>query len=404
MRHLVFAAALALAAILPGASGSPIHAQPAATITLPSPGGTVELSPGCNAVALTFPDGTPTETVVQAVTPAGAVDSVWHHNAVDRRWDGYSSAFPEAGDLLTVDLLDAVWICIGPAASPPAPSEPPAMGCTPARPHEPGDFEETLVSGGRTRKYILHVPPSYTGAEPLPLVLNLHGYGSNAREQAFYSGLPTKADKAGFIVVTPLGTGDEPHWNFLGIGASAPDDVAFIDYLLDTMMSDLCIDQARVYSAGISNGAAMSVTLACRLSDRIAAIAPIAGLFFVDGCAADRPVPVITFHGTHDEYVPFEGGGVRSSSLPVRPVEESLHDWATHNGCAEDPETTRVSGSVRLIRYQGCDQGATVELYVIEGGGHTWPGAIDIPWLGATTHEISAADLMWAFFEAHPMP
>ena len=404
MRRLMVAVAFALVAVLLGANDSPLRAQPAATITLPSPGGTVQLFPGCNAVPLTFSDGTSTETVVQAVTPVGLVESVWRQNVAERKWDGYSPAFPKAGDFLTVSFLDAVWICIGAVSPPPAASAPPAMSCTPARPHDPGDFEETLVSGGREREYIVHVPPSYTGADALPLVLNLHGHGSNAREQAFYSGLPRKADRAGFIVVTPQGTGDQPHWNFLGIGASAPDDVAFIDDLLDTLMSELCIDQARVYSAGISNGAAMSVTLACRLSDRVAAIAPLAGLFFVDGCAANRPVPVIAFHGTDDAFVPFEGGVVTSSNLPVRPAEESLQDWATHNGCAEDPERTRVSDSIRLIRYQGCDEDATVELYVVEGGGHTWPGAIDVPRLGATTHEISATDLMWAFFEAHPMP
>jgi len=397
------AAALVLVAISVGGD-SPIRAQPAATIMLPSPGGTVQLFPGCNAVSLTFAEGTSTGTVVQAVTPAGVVESVWHKNAAERKWEGYSPAFPKVGDFLTVSFLDAVWICIGAAPSPPAVSAPPAMRCTPARPHDPGDFEETLVSGGREREYIVHVPPSYTGADALPLVLNLHGFGSNARKQAFYSGLPRKADKAGFIVVTPQGTGAQPYWNFLGIGASAPDDVAFIDDLLDTLMSELCIDQARVYSAGISNGAAMSVTLACRLSDRVAAIAPLAGLFFLAGCAADRPVPVIAFHGTDDAFVPFEGGLVTRSSLPVRPVEESLRDWARHNGCVEDPERTRVSDSIRLVRYPGCDQGATVELYVVEGGGHTWPGAIDVPRLGATTHEISATDLMWAFFEAHPMP
>jgi polyhydroxybutyrate depolymerase len=404
MRRLVLVAALALVAISLGAGGTPIRAQPTATITLPSPGGTVQLFPGCNAVPLTFPEGTSTETVVQAVTPAGVVESVWRHNAAERKWEGYSPAFPEVGDLLTVSFLDAVWICIGAAPSPPEPSAPPAMSCTPARPHDAGNFEETLVSGGREREYILHVPPSYTGADALPLVLNLHGHGSNAWEQALYSGLPRKADEAGFIVVTPQGTGTEPHWNFLGIGDSDVDDLAFIDDLLDTLTSELCIDQARVYSAGISNGAAMSVTLACRLSDRVSAIAPVAGLFFITGCAADRPVPVIAFHGTDDALVPFEGGMVAGSSLPVRATEESLQDWARHNGCAEDPERTRVSDSIRLIRYQGCDQDATVELYVIEGGGHTWPGAFDVPWLGATTHEISATDLMWAFFDAHPMP
>ena len=276
--------------------------------------------------------------------------------------------------------------------------------CIAGRPHEPGSSPGTLTSGGLERQYILHVPTSYTGDDATPLVVNLHGHGSNAAEQAFYSGLPVKAEEEGFIVVTPQGTGAEPHWNFTTVEAGAPNDVAFISDLLDTLESELCIDPSRVYAAGISNGAAMTVTLACFLSDRIAAIAPVAGLFFFPGCPSIRPVPVIAFNGTDDKLVPFEGGPVGDSTVRVPAVEDSLQQWAEQNGCTSGPQDERVSDHVRLRRFEGCAEGATVELYAVEGGGHTWPGAsIDIP-LGATTHEISATDLMWAFFEAHPKP
>ena len=87
----------------------------------------------------------------------------------------------------------------------------------------------------------------------------------------------------------------------------------------------------------------------------------------------------------------------------VQPIEESLQAWAVHNGCTGGPEDEWVAEHVRLLRYRDCDEGATVELYAVEGGGHTWPGAsIDVPLLGMTTHEISATDLMWAFFQDHP--
>lgn len=276
--------------------------------------------------------------------------------------------------------------------------------CAPARPHEPGSFSKTLTSADLEREYILHVPASYKGEDATPLVVNLHGHASSATEQAIYSGLPAKGKEAGFIVVTPQGTGDMPHWNFTTFESGAPDDVAFIEDLLDTLDSEFCIDPARVYATGISNGAAMSVTLACHLSDRIAAIAPVAGVFFFPGCPSTHRVSIIAFHGTDDKLAPFEGRPPAPSSVPVPPTEESVQKWATYNGCAEEPERVAVTESVRLLRYGGCDEGATVELYVIEGGGHTWPGtAIDIPF-GDTTREISANDLMWSFFEAHPMP
>lgn len=277
-------------------------------------------------------------------------------------------------------------------------------GCTPARPHASGNLAATLASGGLDREYMLYVPTSYTGEDARPLVVNLHGHSSSAGEQAIYSGLPLKAEEEGFIVVTPQGTGDEPHWNFTTVEAGAPDDVAFTSDLLDKLESELCIDTSRVYVAGISNGAAMSVTLACFLSDRIAAIAPVAGLFLFPGCPSTHPVSVIAFHGTDDRLVPFEGGSVSESALNVPPIEDSANQWAVHNGCPDSPTEEQATEHVRLVRYEGCDQGAAVELYVVEGGGHTWPGAlIDIPF-GATTHEISATDLMWSFFEAHPIP
>ncbi len=274
-----------------------------------------------------------------------------------------------------------------------------AQTCFPARPHETGDDQEMIVSGGMSRQYILHVPNSYTGDDAVPLVISLHGYSSDARRHAVYTGLSAKADEAGFIVVTPQGIGDPTFWNFLNPGE--PDDVAFIGDLVDRLASQLCIDPARIYVTGFSNGAAMSVTLACRLTGRIAAIAAVSGVFFLPGCASGGPVSVIVFHGTDDVAVPFEGGS-GGTGLPVPPIEQSTAAWAEHDGCAAEAQDEQVTAHVRRVRYQACDGGATVELYVVEGGGHTWPGAMDIAVMGETTHEISATDLMWEFFLAHP--
>jgi polyhydroxybutyrate depolymerase len=307
------------------------------------------------------------------------------------------------GEVITSTATRTPGVAATPASTASSPTISPT-GCTPARSHDSGSVTATLTSGGLEREYILSVPTSYTGEDAMPLVVNLHGHSSNAGEQAIYSGLPAKGEQEGFIVVTPQGTGTELHWNFTTVEAGMPDDVAFISDLLDALESQLCVDPSRVYAAGISNGAAMSVTLACFLSDRIAAIAPVAGTFFFPGCPSSRPVSVIAFHGTDDALVPFEGGPVGGSALSVAPIEDSILKWAEHDGCTDVPREEQATEHVRLVSYESCDQGAAVELYVVEGGGHTWPGArIDIP-LGATTHEISATDLMWAFFEAHPEP
>ncbi len=292
----------------------------------------------------------------------------------------------------------------------PRPAAP--TSCDPARPQAAGDFGQMIDSGGLTRRYILHIPPSYSdtgGADATPLVLLFHGWGGNAKEIARYTGLPAKADRAGFIAVMPQGMATrnipEPHWisPWLGpLGPGDPDNVAFIDDLLDALEAELCIDSARVFSTGFSNGGELSSRLACDLSDRIAAIAPVAGVYFPPfspdlpepGCLTTRPVPVIAFHGTADK-------------KPFDIEDEKMPEWAAHNGCASVAMEEQVTQNVRLVRYQDCDEGATVELYAIDGGGHQWPDArfeFQPQNFGTATHEISANDLIWDFFVAHPLP
>jgi len=117
--------ATAVVTVLLAAHGSLVHAQPVAGITLPAPGTTKQLYPGCNNISLTFPDGTTSQMVLQAVTPAGAVEAMWRHNAALSTFEGFSPAAPQASDLVTVNFLDAVWLCVA-AALPPAPTLPPA--------------------------------------------------------------------------------------------------------------------------------------------------------------------------------------------------------------------------------------------------------------------------------------
>jgi polyhydroxybutyrate depolymerase len=276
--------------------------------------------------------------------------------------------------------------------------------CAPARPHAPGDVTDTIQSGGTTRSYILHVPPGYDGTHAVPIVFDFHGAGSNKEQQAFYSTLSPKADAEGFIIITPDGAGTPRQWNFLGI-KSAADDTGLVRDLLDHAESTLCIDATRVYAMGISSGGAMSMSLACSMQDRFTAIASVAALFRLPNCPDTRPVPIIEFHGDADPLVPFHGGPV--GGLPSPDIEHAAADWAKADGCAAAPATTQVTPHVKLESYDGCQGGVAVRLYVVAGGGHTWPGArIDVNLLGlplgATTHEIDATDIIWQFFASEP--
>jgi polyhydroxybutyrate depolymerase len=273
--------------------------------------------------------------------------------------------------------------------------------CDPGLQHASGDSDASITSGGLERTYILHVPRSYDGATATPLVINLHGFGSNARDQALYSRFPQKADDEGFIVVSPNGSGTPQMWTFPGLGDV--DDAAFISGLIDALQQQLCIDADRVFLAGMSNGAAISTFIACALPDRIAAIAEVAATAGPRLCATDQPIPIITFRATEDQCVPYEGGtsacGMR---LPVIAAEESLLLWARHNRCSESPAIERISEHVVRTSYGACAAGAYAVMYTTEGDGHTWPGSTFVPRLGPVTQEIDATSLVWDFFLAHP--
>lgn len=220
------------------------------------------------------------------------------------------------------------------ASSTAAPSSPvalPSPPCAPTKPYAAGSTDVNIQSGGLDRHYILHVPPSYDGTKELPLVINLHGAGSNALQQAFYSGFQQKADREGFITFTPDGTGTPRAWNFIPIPGGA-DDVGFIRDALDRTEAALCIDPARVYATGISSGAAMAVRLACSLQDRIDAIGVVAALWYPPDCPTAKPMPVLEFHGTKDPLVPFGGGTVANSGIPAPSVDGAAAAWAKADG------------------------------------------------------------------------
>lgn len=253
----------------------------------------------------------------------------------------------------------------------------------------PGDTVETLVWSGGERAYRVHIPAGYSPLRPAPLVLNFHGYGRTAEHHEAYSGLVPFSDRDGFVLVTPEGSGSPQGWNVVGVySENGVDDLQFTSELVAAIEATLCIDAARVYATGLSNGAEMASQVACRLSDVFAAVAPVAGAVY-QGCDGE-PVPMIAFQGTDDWNVFYEwsAGGVSG--------------WAVHNGCLADVDVTSLSDHVLSEAYAGCN-GNDVVFVIVDGGGHTWPGAEDdAGGVGPTTHEISANELIWQFFADHP--
>lgn len=265
----------------------------------------------------------------------------------------------------------------------------------------------TIVSGGLTREYRLYVPAAYNGTTAVPLLFNLHGYGSNNLEQDFYGNFKPIADTANFIIVMPNGTFDnlgKRYWNNFIIN-SGVDDVAFMSNLLDTLRTVYKIDLDRVYSTGLSNGGFMSYELAVQLNNRIAAIASVAGDMIepkLNTLDLARPVPVMQIHGNADAVVPYDG-------LPTSffaPIETLVGKWVDVNHCNPTPTITDVPNTntadgctATHYVYGGGDQGSTVEFYKINGGGHTWPGAIFN--IGVTNQDMNASLEIWRFLRKY---
>jgi len=266
-----------------------------------------------------------------------------------------------------------------------APSEVPEVDCSSAT-LEPGNGELTLEHDGLTREYLVHVPDSYAGSSPVPLVVDMHGLTSNATAQARF-GWREKADAEGFIVVHPQGLNSSWNGGELCCGTSQDngvDDEGFILALVEQMKRDACIDDKRVYATGLSNGGAMSHLLACNDADVFAAVAPVSMSNGAEPCEPSRPISVVMTRGTDDLLVPYGGGFLFPSAA------EDFAGWAERNGCSGEP----VPSAELCETVSQCDGGVEVTLCTLDAG-HV---------LYDNPQGFSVPDVVWATFERYSLP
>lgn len=256
-----------------------------------------------------------------------------------------------------------------------------------------------VLTSGRKRSYLLHVPKTYQPGRPTALVICLHGFAEWPAHLMRLSHWNRLADEDGFLVVYPFGSGVPLRWN--SGGWFNQQDVQFIADLIDQLKREYNIDEARVYANGLSNGGGMSFLLASQLSERIAAFGSVGGAHVLPWTAyhPKRPVPAMIFHGTADRIVPYHGKFI----LPDMP--QWVQTLAARNGCQTNAVPLPPSGSVSGVHYPGGTNHADVVFYTVAEGGHTWPGGKAMtPFIvGKTTADVDATRLMWNFFREHPM-
>jgi len=292
---------------------------------------------------------------------------------------GTHSGIPDGGAASTMPTADG--------------AAPPSVVTCPTTALAPGDTNETVQVGGVARTYILHVPTGYTGSAPVPLVLDFHPILANGAYEESNSGYKALADQEGFVVAFPNGIDNA--WN---IGpcctmSRTVDDLGFAKATVTQIEKGACIDPKRVYAVGYSMGGGLSHYLACNAADVFAAVAPAAFDLLVDSeepCHPSRPITVLSFRGTADPIVPYDGG----ASNPPNGLNVTIHflgaqgtfqKWAQLDGCTGSPSAADSNG---CSTYSQCSEGAEVTLCTKQGGGH----------------DTGNPQIGWAMLEKHPMP
>jgi len=274
--------------------------------------------------------------------------------------------------------------------------------------------EGSMTVDNRTRTYLLNLPPNYDESTGFSLILALHGGGGKASQMESDYLLTEKANSAKFVIVYPEGVQSEGilgarTWNAGTCCDYAVekniDDVKYISLLIDDLLKKYPkINPKKVYATGMSNGAMMSYRLACELSNKIAAIAPVAGtLLTTQPCKPSRPVPILGIHSKLDEKVPM-GGGIGIFGYYFPPVQNGLNTWVANNGCSTTTKTVTNFTNYSVTKWASCNN-SSIEFYVTNDGGHSWPGGVknrvaaDEP-----STAINANDVIWAFFQKYQLP
>ncbi len=242
-----------------------------------------------------------------------------------------------------------------------------------------------LQVGGKPRSYMAQVPNSYELNKPVPLVVVLHGTGGTPKRILSLGHFYKYVELRGFIAVGPSSLGRAFNE---GSGRGGPevkevDDVAFIEAVIDDVRKRAEIDPARIFLAGFSSGASMAQRVVLESSYDIAAVVAPAGHLWAPERTPVRARPLLLMWGTADKLNPMRGGKVpyrRSGVTLDKPAPiETATEWARRLGCKSGPNESTPSEGVRKMAWKGCNEGAVVELYLVEGLGHHWGGGCPVP-------------------------
>lgn len=293
-------------------------------------------------------------------------------------------------------------------------------------------IRHVLFYDGQPREFSVYLPAACNSdkqANGFPVVFAFHGVMMNGETMAKMTLLHELGNRCNFIVVYPDGDGHGilRTWNSGGrsgrLERIAEDDVGFVRCVIGQLQNRYSIDPKRIHATGFSNGAMLCYRLAVEAPEVFASIAPIAGTLAVPVRNASRFVPTLHIHGTEDKVVAWDGPNLKTpKNLEFLSVPQTLETWkkllsASGTHVAENPMLVcraekwpdrKADGTRIEVQRFGLDPESDVpdlQFVRVIGGGHTWPGGENREWVvGNTSEEFNANEMMWDFFQNHPLP
>jgi len=328
--------------------------------------------------------------------------------------------------------------------------------CSPAQ-----ETREKIDVDNVSRTYVVHLPRGYDQQRHYPVVILLHARNQDADDMARLTHFNQVAEKGGIIAVYPNATRGQ--WNmgvrteqssapmqrrgggrrggwggggggwpgggggYPGGGGGSPgggqsggenpeanrnrpeppDDVAFLNQMLDALALKYSVDTRRIYATGLEDGGFMALRVGCNMADRVAAIAAVgAALPKTMICIPSRAVSALFIHGTDDPIVPDNGGTYKPGQFHVLSAEDSAKAWAKFDRYGEKPAQDKIPAlqkggkETKTYTYSGCQDNAQVVLYSVKGGGNTWPSGeqyMTEKEVGKTSDAINANEAIWSF-------
>jgi poly(3-hydroxybutyrate) depolymerase len=370
--------------------------------------------------------------------------------------------------LLAVCLLGLLCLLPLQAQDSPKPESPTNDSQAKATPAQ--DSQEKVDVNDVTRTFVVHLPQGYKQDQHYPVVILFHGRNQDAADMAGITHFNRLADKDSIIAVYPNAAhgswnvgvraeqvnqpmqprrgGRRGGWGgypgggggypggggggypggggggYPGGGqgggqnggenpdenknkSETPDDVAFLNRMLDQLPMKYSVDTRRIYATGLGDGGFMALRVGCNMADRVAAIAPVgAAMPKTMICLPARAASALFINGTDDPIVPDNGGTYKPGRFHVLSAEDSAKTWAKFDHCGEKPEQAKLSSAdkggkeTKTYTYSGCQDNAQVVLYSVKNGGNTWPGGeqyMSEKEVGKTSNALNANDVIWSF-------